>query len=100
MILSLFAASLAVWMWTIIAALFIGIFIGGLARLAIPGKQKMSFGATWIIGVTGALLGAMVADIFGFGNTDGVDWIKLAVQIAIAAVMVGVYSGWFFTKHQ
>ena len=30
----------------------------------------------------------------------GIDWIKLAVQIGIAMVFVGIYSGWFFTKHQ
>ena len=100
MVLASFVVSLATWMWTLIAALFIGVFIGGLARLVLPGRQKISIVATWMIGFVAALLGGMVAQIFGFGDTAGVDWIKLAVQVAIAAVMVGVYSGWFFTKHQ
>lgn len=100
MLLASFVVSLATWMWTIIGALFVGIFIGGLARLALPGRQKMSLVSTWMIGFVAALLGGMVAQIFGFGDTAGIDWIKLALQVAIAAVMVGVYSGWFFTKHQ
>ena len=100
MILASFVVSLATWMWTIIAAIFIGLFIGGLARLLLPGKQKMSATATWMIGFVAALLGGMVAQVFGFGDTAGIDWIKLAVQIGIAMVFVGIYSGWFFTKHQ
>lgn len=100
MVLASLAVSLATWMWTIIAAIFIGVFIGGLARLLLPGRQSMSMTATWVIGVGAALLGGMVAQIFGFGDTPGVDWIKLAIQIGIAVVFVGVYSGWFFTKHR
>lgn len=96
----LFAASLAVWMWTIIAALFIGVFIGGVARLLLPGKQKMSTTATWMIGFVAALIGGMIADILGVGDTDGVDWIKLATQVGVAVIFVGVYSGWFFTEHR
>ncbi len=100
MVLATFAVSLATWMWTIIAALFIGVFIGGLARLLLPGKQKMSTTATWMIGVTAALVGGMIAQTLGFGDTEGVDWIKLAMQVGVAVIFVGVYSGWFFTEHR
>jgi uncharacterized membrane protein YeaQ/YmgE (transglycosylase-associated protein family) len=99
-VLASFFGSLAAWMWTVIAALFIGIFIGGLARLFLPGKQKISLTATWMIGFVAALLGGMVAQMFGVGDTGGVDWIKLAMQIGIAVVFVGIYSGWFFTEHK
>ena len=92
--------SVATWMWTIIAALFIGVFIGGMARLLLPGKQKMGTISTWMIGFVAALLGGSVAQALGVGDTAGVDWIKLAIQISIAVVFVGVYSGWFFTKHE
>ena len=100
MVLASFVVSLATWMWTIIAALFIGIFIGGLARLLLPGKQKMSTIATWMIGFVAALVGGSIAQALGIGDTAGVDWIKLAIQVGIAVVFVGVYSGWFFTEHR
>ena len=99
MVLASFVVSLATWMWTIIAALFIGVFIGGLARLLLPGKQKMSTIATWMIGFVAALVGGAIAQALGFGDTAGIDWIKLALQVGIAVVFVGVYSGWFFTEH-
>ena len=86
-------------MWTIIAALFIGVFIGGLARLLLTGKQQMSTIATWMIGFVAALVGGSIAQALGIGDTAGVDWIKLAIQVGIAVVFVGVYSGWFFTEH-
>ena len=99
MVLASFIVSLGTWMWTIIAALFIGVFIGGLARLLLPGKQKMSTIATWMIGFVAALVGGSIAQALGIGDTAGVDWIKLAIQVGIAVVFVGVYSGWFFTEH-
>ncbi len=92
--------TLGMWMWTFIAALFIGLFIGGLARLLLPGRQKMSTTATWLIGFVAALLGGSIAQALGIGDTPGIDWLKLALQVGIAVVFVGVYSGWFFTKHR
>ncbi len=92
--------TLGTWMWTFIAALFIGLFIGGLARLLLPGRQKMSTTATWMTGFVAALLGGSIAQGLGIGDTPGIDWLKLALQVGIAVVFVGVYSGWFFTKHR
>lgn len=90
--------TIATWMWTIIAALFIGLFVGGFARLLLPGKQKMSMTATWMIGFTAAVIGGAIAQAFGIGDTEGIDWIKLAIQVGIAVVFVGVYSGWFWDR--
>lgn len=92
--------TLGMWMWTFIAALFIGLFIGGLARLLLPGRQKMSTTATWLIGFVAAVVGGSIAQGLGIGDTPGIDWLKLALQVGIAVVFVGVYSGWFFTKHR
>ncbi len=90
--------SIATWMWTIIGALFVGLFVGGFARLLLPGRQKMSTIATWMIGFVAALIGGTIAQGLGIGDTAGIDWIKLAIQVGIAIVFVGVYSGWFFTR--
>ena len=89
---------LATFMWTIIIALFVGVVIGGLARLLLPGKQKISLMATIGIGFTAALLGGLLAEAFGIADTDGIDWIKLGIQLGLAVVGVGFYSGWFFRR--
>jgi uncharacterized membrane protein YeaQ/YmgE (transglycosylase-associated protein family) len=89
---------LATFMWTVIFALVVGTVIGGLARLLLPGKQSMSFAATIGVGFVAALIGGLVAEAFGLADTDGIDWIKFAIQLSLAVVGVGFYSGWFFRR--
>ena len=89
---------LATFMWTVIFALVVGTVIGGLARLLLPGKQNMSFAATIGVGFVAALVGGLVAEAFGLADTDGIDWIKFAIQLSLAVVGVGFYSGWFFRR--
>ncbi len=86
------------FMWTIIGAIFVGGIIGGLARLLLPGKQKISVAATIGIGFVSALLGGAVAHALGVSDTEGFDWIKFAIQVGFAMVGVGFYSGWFFSR--
>jgi uncharacterized membrane protein YeaQ/YmgE (transglycosylase-associated protein family) len=89
---------LVTFMWTVIFALVVGTVIGGLARLLLPGKQNMSFAATVGVGFVAALIGGLVAEAFGLADTDGIDWIKFAIQLSLAVVGVGFYSGWFFRR--
>jgi uncharacterized membrane protein YeaQ/YmgE (transglycosylase-associated protein family) len=79
------------WFWTIVGALFAGIIIGPLARLALPGKQDISIIGTIISGAVGALVGGAIAQVLGVGDTAGIDWIKLALQVAAGAVAVVGY---------
>jgi uncharacterized membrane protein YeaQ/YmgE (transglycosylase-associated protein family) len=83
---------------TVIGAVFVGAIVGFLARLLLPGKQKMGTGVTIGIGFVAALIGGVVAQWLGVGSTSGIDWIKLAIQIGLAVVGVGFYSGWFFKR--
>jgi hypothetical protein len=40
-----------------------------------------------------ALIGGVIAQALGVGNTNGIDWIKLIIQVALAAVGVALVSG-------
>ena len=77
---------------TIVWGLLAGIIIGPLARLVLPGRQNISLGMTILIGAVGAILGGFLADAIGVGDTDGIDWIKIAIQVAVAAVVVLIYG--------
>ena len=77
---------------TLVGGLIAGIIIGPLARLVLPGKQNISIGMTILIGAVGAILGGFIADAIGVSDTDGIDWIKLAIQVGVAAVVVLIYG--------
>lgn len=77
---------------TVIGGLFAGIIIGPLARLALPGKQDISLVMTIVVGAVGAIVGGLIAQAFGVGDTSGIDWIKLLIQIVVAAGAIVGYG--------
>ncbi|MEV0677949.1 GlsB/YeaQ/YmgE family stress response membrane protein [Actinosynnema sp. NPDC050436] len=77
----------------IISALFIGVIIGGLGRLVVPGRQKISLLMTVLVGIAAALLGTVAATVLGVADTDGIDWIELALQVGLAGAGVSVLAG-------
>ncbi|EYT78648.1 GlsB/YeaQ/YmgE family stress response membrane protein [Streptomyces andamanensis] len=72
----------------IISAIVIGIIIGVLGRLVVPGRQHIGVIWTIVIGIIAALIGAAIASALGVDDTKGVDWIEWLIQIALAAVGV------------
>jgi uncharacterized membrane protein YeaQ/YmgE (transglycosylase-associated protein family) len=77
----------------IFTAIVIGLIIGALGRLVVPGRQRIPIWLTLVIGVVAAILGTVVAGAFGVAETRGVDWIELALQIGFAAVGVAIAGG-------
>jgi uncharacterized membrane protein YeaQ/YmgE (transglycosylase-associated protein family) len=73
---------------TILWAIIGGAVIGALARLILPGRQNMSIWLTIAVGIVAALVGGLVADALGVGETPGIDWIRHAIQIGLAIVFV------------
>lgn len=71
-----------------ISAVVIGVVIGVLGRLVVPGRQRIGVLWTIAVGVVAALLGSAIAAGFGVADTDGPDWIEWFIQIALAAVGV------------
>lgn len=85
-------------MGTIIGTIVFGAVIGVLARLVLPGRQNISILMTVVLGIVGALVGYFVwglitGDGFMGGNTGGIDWIRLIISVAVAAVLVSIYAG-------
>ena len=75
----------------IFTAIVIGIVIGVLGRLAIPGRQRIGIWWTILVGIAAALIGTGIAGLLGVADSRGIDWIELAIQIGLAALgVVGV----------
>jgi uncharacterized membrane protein YeaQ/YmgE (transglycosylase-associated protein family) len=72
----------------IITALIVGLVVGALGRLVVPGKQRIGIGVTILVGIVAALIGTALARGLGVATTPGVDWIEVLFQVGLAAVGV------------
>jgi uncharacterized membrane protein YeaQ/YmgE (transglycosylase-associated protein family) len=78
----------------IIMAIIIGLVVGALGRLVLPGKQRIPIWLTIVVGIVAALLGTALAKAIGIPTaTSGIDWLELLVQVVLAAVGVALVSG-------
>ncbi|WP_369166685.1 GlsB/YeaQ/YmgE family stress response membrane protein [Streptomyces sp. R28] len=76
----------------IISAIIIGIIIGVLGRLVVPGRQRIGVLWTILVGIVAALLGSALAAGLDVADTDGVDWIEWLIQIGLAALGVAALA--------
>ncbi|MEU2385321.1 GlsB/YeaQ/YmgE family stress response membrane protein [Streptomyces sp. NPDC012461] len=76
----------------VISAIVIGIVIGVLGRLVVPGRQRIGVLWTILIGIVAAFIGTGIASGFGVADTKGVDWVEWLIQIALAALGVAAVS--------
>lgn len=59
-------------LWFILVLLGVGLIIGAVARLLLPGPDPMSVPKTWLLGVAGSLLGGFLGYVlFGADADDG-----------------------------
>jgi uncharacterized membrane protein YeaQ/YmgE (transglycosylase-associated protein family) len=72
----------------VISAIVIGIVLGVLGRLVVPGRQRIGILWTILVGIVAAFIGAGIASGLGVADTKGVDWIEWLIQIALAALGV------------
>ncbi|WP_318209559.1 MULTISPECIES: GlsB/YeaQ/YmgE family stress response membrane protein [unclassified Streptomyces] len=72
----------------IISAVIIGVVIGTLGRLVLPGRQQIGVLWTIAVGIVAALVGTALAAGLGVADTKGVDWIEWLIQIGLAAAGV------------
>ncbi|MFE5400087.1 GlsB/YeaQ/YmgE family stress response membrane protein [Streptomyces sp. NPDC004596] len=72
----------------VLSAIVIGVIIGVLGRLVVPGRQHIGILWTIAVGIVAALVGSAIAAGIGVADTKGPDWIEWLIQIALAAVGV------------
>jgi uncharacterized membrane protein YeaQ/YmgE (transglycosylase-associated protein family) len=74
----------------IISALIVGLIIGALGRLVVPGKQSIPIWLTIVVGIIAAIVGTFIANALGVGDTNGIDWIEVLIQVILAAIGVTI----------
>ena len=79
---------------TIIGAVIAGLIIGALARLVMPGKQRIGVIMTIVLGAVGSLIGTWLSYQLGYSNENGgFEIIPFLVGIIVAVVLIAAYLG-------
>ena len=79
---------------TILGALVVGLIIGALARLIMPGKQSIGVIMTIVLGALGSFIGTWLTYQFGYSNSNGgFEIIPFLVGIIVAVVLIAIYVG-------
>jgi uncharacterized membrane protein YeaQ/YmgE (transglycosylase-associated protein family) len=66
----------------------VGLVIGLLARLILPGSRPIGWLGTIAAGIGGALLGGIVADAFDLGGV-----LQFVVAVLVAAALIAAFAG-------
>ena len=75
----------------ILGVIVAGIIIGLLGKLIAPGdRDNIPLWLTVLCGVVGVVAGYYIAAALGVDETDGIDWIRWIISIAVAVVAVMV----------
>jgi uncharacterized membrane protein YeaQ/YmgE (transglycosylase-associated protein family) len=69
----------------VIGLLFLGLVVGALARLLVPGRDPMSIGGTLLLGVVGSIISGVVGNAL-FDN-EGISFL-LALVTTIVLLLV------------
>ena len=79
---------------TIISALVVGLIVGALARLIMPGKQNIGVLMTIALGALGSLVGSWVTYQLGYSNSNGgFAIIPFLAGVVVAIVLIALYVG-------
>ena len=76
-----------------IGFLVAGLVIGALARLIVPGKQRLGILATLALGLVGSLIGGLIAQFFGTGSIWELNVIGFVLAVVAAVLLIGVAEG-------
>jgi len=79
---------------TIVGAIFIGLIVGALARLILPGRQNIGVIMTILLGAAGSFVGSWVTyRLVSTPNQGKFELTAFLVGIIVAVVLIAIYIG-------
>lgn len=74
-------------LWFALTTAIVGVIMGGLGRLIVPGTQRIGALATIGCGIAGATVGGFIARHAGYG------WfVRILIELALSAAVVAVWD--------
>lgn len=77
----------------ILGLIIIGIVIGVIARLILPGRQQIGALMTILLGIGGALVGGVVASAIGEGDIWELNFLGTVVGVIAAILLIALAEG-------
>jgi uncharacterized membrane protein YeaQ/YmgE (transglycosylase-associated protein family) len=78
----------------IIGTIVVGLIVGALARLVMPGDQKLGWIMTILVGIGGSLLAGFVGQALGwYAVGQGAGWIASVLGAVVLLFVVGKLRG-------
>ena len=74
-----------------LAWIILGLVVGVIAKLIMPGKDPGGFVITIILGMVGAFVGGFISSSLGFGSVTGFDIRSLLIAVGGAVVLLIIY---------
>ena len=75
----------------IITWIVLGLIVGVLAKLIMPGKDPGGMIVTIIIGIAGAFIGGFVSSILGFGSVNGFNIRSIIIAVIGAVLLLVIF---------
>jgi len=75
----------------ILVWIILGLVVGVIAKLIMPGKDPGGFIITIILGIAGAFVGGFISSKIGFGSVTGFDIRSLLIAVGGAVLLLIIY---------
>ena len=78
------ANNIDISVWDVIVYIVAGLIIGALARLLMPGRQKIGLLWTLLLGLAGSVIGGTIANLIGTGEVMELNAVGFIVAVLCA----------------
>jgi uncharacterized membrane protein YeaQ/YmgE (transglycosylase-associated protein family) len=75
----------------ILSWIVMGLIVGLLARLVMPGKDKAGIIITILLGIAGAFVGGFIGSLLGIGTFTGFNLVSMLLAIGGAVLLLLLY---------
>lgn len=75
----------------ILSWILMGLIVGLLAKLFMPGRDPGGFIITVLLGIAGAMLGGFIGSVLGWGTVTGFNFRSLLLAIGGAVLLLILY---------
>lgn len=75
----------------ILTWILLGLVVGVIAKLLMPGNDPGGFIVTILLGIAGAILGGFIASVAGLGTVTGFNFVSLLIATCGAVLLLVLY---------